>query len=424
MAPYDRRTVDDELDELLPDLAALAIEGPKGVGKTATATQRAASIIRLDEAAERALLIADPARLTRLTPPVLVDEWQRLPEVWDRVRRSVDDNPTGGRFLLTGSATPTERPTHSGAGRIVRVRMRPMSLAERSLAVPTVSLREMLAGEVPTIEGESPIDLPGYVEEILASGYPGIRGLGQRARTAQLDSYLARIVDAEFSDLGHRIRRPTLLRNWMAAYAAATSTTTSYNGILDAATPGESDKPSQSATSAYRDVLTQLWVLDPVPGWAPATNQLGRLAEAPKHQLADPALAARLLGVSAEGLLMNRVPVSLAPPDGTLLGSFFEALVTLSVRVYAQAIQANVLHLRRRNGDHEVDLIVESPDRQIVGLEVKLNPTPTDRDVAHLKWLRHNLGDQVADLAVITTGRHAYRRPDGIAVIPAALLGP
>ncbi|HSL82855.1 MAG TPA: AAA family ATPase, partial [Thermoanaerobaculia bacterium] len=134
--PYVRRIVDAELDTLLPALPALSIEGPKAVGKTETALQRAATVYRLDDSGERAVAEADPARLAQGRIPILVDEWQRVPESWDVVRRAVDEDPSPGRFLLTGSATPTEQPTHSGAGRIVTVRMRPMTLAERGVAEP------------------------------------------------------------------------------------------------------------------------------------------------------------------------------------------------------------------------------------------------------------------------------------------------
>ena len=422
---YQRRIIDDELDELLPHLPAIAIEGPKGVGKTETAKQRAATILKLDEPAEASLLDADPQRLEREPAPILIDEWQRFPRSWDLVRRSVDENRAGGRFLLTGSAAPTTPPTHSGAARIVRLRLRPLSLAERGLTDrPTVSLRELLTGNKPDIKGTATMELADYTEEILASGFPAIRGFAGRARTLQLDSYLSRIVDRDMDEAGLKVRRPALLRGWLAAYAAASSTSTAYSTILDAATPGDADKPAKATTIAYREALTRLWLLDPIPGWIPEGNLLTRLAQAPKHHLADPALAARLLGATASGLLRNTVATGLTPADGVLLGALFESLVTLSVRVYSQPVDATVHHLRTQNGDHEVDLIVEGPDRQVVALEAKLAADVTNNDIRHLLWLRERLGKRLADAAVITTGQHAYRRADGIAVIPASLLGP
>jgi predicted AAA+ superfamily ATPase len=412
------------LDELLGGLPAISLEGPKGVGKTATAQRRAATVFALDDATQRELLTADPQRLDRAPTPILVDEWQREPVVWDLVRRSVDRNPAPARFLLTGSATPTSAPTHSGAGRIVHLRMRPMSLAERALAAPTVSIRELLTGRRPLVDGDATLSVVDYAEEIVRSGFPAIRQLPSRARRAQLDGYLARIVERDFAEQGHLVRRPDTLRGWLAAYAAAAATTSSYNAILDAATPGESNKPAKTTTTVYRDVLSQLWLLDPVPGWSPSRSAFSRLGAAPKHHLADPALAARLLGVDVPALLEDSISDSTVRRPGPLLGALFESLVTLSVRVYAQAAEATIHHLRTWDNRHEVDIIIQRADQRIVALEVKLTPSVSDADVAHLSWLRRQLGDDLLDAAVITTGAEAYRRADGVAVIPLCLLGP
>ena len=421
--PYRRRVVDDELDELLAGLPAVAIEGPKAVGKTATALRRATTVHRLDDDDERAIAQADPSRLLDGEPPILIDEWQRFPESFDRVRRAVDDGAGPGSFLLTGSASPSDPPTHSGAGRIVRVRLRPMTLSERGVGVPSVSLAELLQGRRPAITGRTDVGLGRYVDEILASGFPGVRGLSGRLLRAQLDGYIERIVDRDFDALGHHVRRPATLRRWMQAYAAATATSASLETIRDAATSDRGEKPGRASTQPYRDVLERLWILDPIPAWLPTRNRLARLSSPPKHHLADPALAARLLDVDADALLRPRPGGPPVPRDGTLLGALFESLVSLCVRVYAQASEAHVAHLRTWSGNREVDLIVER-GRQIVALEVKLGQVIDDRDVRHLLWLRDELGDDLADAAVITTGQAAYRRPDGIAVIPAALLGP
>lgn len=423
---YKRRIIDDELDELLPALPAAALEGPKGVGKTMTALQRARTVFRLDEQAQQTLIDADPGRLDREANPILIDEWQRMPSVWDRVRRSVDDDPSGGRFLLTGSAVPVDAPVHSGAGRIVSLRMRPLSIAERDLAAPTVSLAALLAGEG-DVGGRSPVTLRDYVAEIVSSGYPAIRPLPERARAVALDGYLDAVLQRDFREQGLAVRRPQALRAWLSSYAAATGSTASYNQILNAATPGEGDRPARLTLSGYREVLSQLWLLDPVPGWAPSASPFTRLAQAPKHHLADPALAARLLAATERSLLdTGGAPgdVTPAPREGPLLGALFESLVTLSVRVYAQAVEAHVFHLRTRNGDHEVDLVVEGSDRRVVAFEVKLSPVVDDRTVVHLRWLRDKLGDRLAGAVVVTTGADAYRRRDGIAVVPLALLGP
>jgi predicted AAA+ superfamily ATPase len=423
---YQPRILDAELDELRTELPAIAVEGAKGVGKTATASRRADRVVRLDDLAQLAPLQADPQWLDSLDGTLLIDEWQRHPPVWDYVRRSVDAGAGPGRFLLTGSATPHDVPVHSGAGRIVQLRMRPMALAERGLLDPTVSMGDLLAGpdNPVTVGGESALTLEGYVEEILASGFPGIRTASGRARRLQLAGYLARVVERDFPELGHLVRRPESLRAWLSAYAAATASTTSYNALLEAATPGHGEKPAKTTTIAYRDTLTQLWLLDPVPGWVPGHGHLGRLGLAPKHHLVDPALAATLLGVDASKLLSGHSAGPAVPRDGTLLGALFESLVTLSVRTYAQPHEARVYHLRQLDGRHEVDIVVERADGYVVAFEVKLACSVSDADTKHLAWLRDRLGARLLDAIVITTGAHAYRRPDGIGVVPAALLGP
>ncbi len=400
------------------------MEGAKGVGKTETALQRAATVHRLDDPVRRAIAEAAPERLLAGTPPVLLDEWQRVPPVWDCVRRAVDAGAEPGAFLLTGSASPLHPPTHSGAARVVTVRMRPLSLAERGLTPPTVSLRALLGGTQPDVQGTTDVSLADYTREIVQSGFPGLRHLSGRALRAQLDGYIRRIVDTDFEEMGREVRRPQLLLRWMAAYAAATATSASYETIRDAATPGEADKPAKTTTIPYRDVLERLWVVDPVPAWMPTRNAVARLTRAPKHHLADPALAARLLGVGADALLSGDDAGPPVPRDGSLLGHLFESLVTLSVRVYAQAAEAAVGHLRTAGGQQEVDLVVERDDRRVVAVEVKLSGAVGDRDVRHLLWLREQLGADLLDAVVVTTGPEAYRRPDGVAVVPAALLGP
>jgi predicted AAA+ superfamily ATPase len=421
---YVPRVVDEELDELLSALPAVALEGPKGVGKTATASRRASTVHALDDPGQRAVAVADPARLVDAPPPVLIDEWQHVPEAWDLVRRRVDAGARSGQFLLTGSASPRGLDTHSGAGRIVSVRMRPLALCERGSERPTVSLRELLSGGRSPVAGSTHWTLREYVDEILRSGFPGLRELSGRALRAQLDAYLRRIVDRDFPELGHQVRNPSALLRWMTAYAAATSTTASLEKIRDAATSGQGEKPAKTAAQPYRDVLERLWIVDPVPAWAPTRSHIRRLTLPPRHQLADPALAARLLGIDAGALLEGENAGPDIPRDGTLVGALFESLVTQSVRVYAQSAEAQVFHLRTGGGEHEVDLIVQRGDGRVVALEVKLARTVGDADVRHLGWLAARVGDELLDSVVVTTGQEAYRRPDGIAVVPASLLGP
>ena len=421
---YLRRIIDSELDDLFPEVPAIAIDGPKAVGKTTTAEQRVDGLLRLDSRANRTAVEADPELVRRRIRPLLIDEWQKVPEVWDVVRRIADENPTGGQFLLVGSAAPAPGATaHSGAGRIGRLRMRPMTLSERGVTQPAVSLRALLTGRRAPIDGHCDLRLADYAEEIVASGFPGLRDLSPRALRFQLDSYLRNAVDRDVPEQGLAVRKPEAMLAWLRAYAAATASTASYSSLLDAATPGQADKPARSTSIAYRDVLTQLWLLDPVPAWVPNRHPLTRLGQAPKHHLADPALAARLLGTTLTALLDGEGQ-PLGPQAGTMLGHLFESLVTLCVRVPAQAADAAVGHLRTRNGDHEIDLVLVRDDGRVLAIEVKLNAAVDDRDTADLHWLANQLGETLLDRVIINTGPHAYRRPDGIAVVPLGLLAP
>lgn len=422
---YSPRLIDIELDALLPALPAIAIDGPKGVGKTATGLQRAQTVLTLDDPSALAVFRADPARSLERPRPILLDEWQRAPESWDNVRRAVDAGADAGSFLLTGSATPLAGTVaHSGAGRITSLRMRPMALTERGRDQPTVSITELLGGHRPTIGGDCTLTLADYADEIEASGFPGIRSLPSRARRVQLDSYLTRALSRDLADeQGVTVRRPDSLRAWITAYAAATSTTASWETVRRAATPGDGDPPSKVTTIRYRDWLSSLWLLDPVPAWLPLGSGLKDLAKAPKHHLADPALSARLMRASASSLLTGDGTVLPGGP-ASALGALFESLATLTARTCAQAAEATTHHLRTERGDREVDLILERHDGQLLGVEVKLASAIDDTDVRHLHWLAERLGNRVSDLVVLTTGPHAYRRRDGVAVVPLGLLGP
>ena len=420
MGDYVRRVVDDELDVLFPQLSAIHLDGPKGVGKTTTALQRCRTVRRLDRPAERTVLEADPDVIALDKAPVLLDEWQRVPAVWDSVRNIVDEDHTPERFLLTGSAPLAE--THSGAARIADVRVRPLTLNERGVGLPTVSFQELLTGGKSKVSGRSPLTLSDYVDEIMAGGFPGLRHLTGRALTKQLDGYLDRIVSHDMPEAGYRVNRPAAARAWLAAYAAATATTASWETIRDAASAGLSNKPSKSTSSSYTELLTQLRILDPLEPWLPGSNHFKKLGAAPKHHLADPALAVRLLRRTREHLLHGHEGSGTGVQDGTLLGALFESLVALTVRTCAQSSGAQTFHLRDHGGRHEVDFIVEYQGR-VLGVEVKLGGNIGSNDVKHLNWLRDILGDSVLDLVIVTTGPEAYRRDDGIAVVPLGLLG-
>jgi predicted AAA+ superfamily ATPase len=423
--------MDTELATLFAELPAIAIEGARGVGKTSTARRLARQTLRLDVPETAASIMSDPVALDRAARPLLLDEWQRVPTVWDQVRRHVDDDNGPGQFLLTGSAIPPEAPVHTGAGRIVRLRMRPLSLAERGLGSPTVSLRGLLDDPPNKVHGITDVQLHDYVDEIIMSGFPGIRSMGQRGRAAELDGYIDNIINRDFKLQGLAVRQPEVVRQWLRAYGLATGTTASYTTILDAATRGDDDKPAKNTTASYRAVLDSLWLTDDIPAWLPLGGRLGKLFKGSKHYLVDPALAVRLARLTDQQLLFGItaraakqvVDSPVAGAAHTLLGRLFESLVASTLATYVQGADADLYHFRTSTGNHEVDFIVDRFP-EILAIEVKLASMVTDSDVRHLNWLEAKLPEAHVTKVVVTTGQFALTRPDGVHLVPAALLGP
>ncbi|WP_307738272.1 DUF4143 domain-containing protein [uncultured Varibaculum sp.] len=415
MSDYLKRVIDYEIAQVFPQLPALCIAGAKGVGKTETAQRLARTTYQLDQVDTRTILQADPRLFLQQPPPVLLDEWQLLPETWDTVRRAVDNGAPPESFLLTGSASPKPGvQTHSGAGRIITLRMRPLTLSERGIATPTVSLRGLFAGEE-AVTGSSDLTASDYADAICQTGLPGFQQLTGRALRLAVDSYLRDLMDKDIFAQGYFTRTPHTLRAWLRSYAQATATTASYAQILEGATAGEGDKPSSETTRTYRDFLTKLWILEPLEAWQPLGSGWKRLTSSPKHHLVDPGFAARLLDLESQDLL--------TPAGANMYGALFESLAVLCVRVFAQALEATVGHFRTRAGEHEVDLVLQGRGGAIVALEVKTANRVSDHDVKHLLWLRKRVGQKMRAAAVLYGGKQAYMRKDGIAVIPLGCLG-
>lgn len=414
---YLPRIADLELASRMAATGAVVIEGPKACGKTETARQIAASEVLLDlDAGARQAAAVDPGLLLRGTVPRLLDEWQLTPAIWDHVRREVDARAEPGQFILTGSAVPADDATgHTGAARITRLRMRPMSLFESGASNGSVSLGELLAGE-PPLADDPGTNVEDLAREIAIGGWPGFRELATVQALRAMRDYLDEIrrvdirrVDGIHRDPGKVGRLLRSLARNVATHAAATTLATDTAG---------SDGALQDDTARdYVSALERLMIVEDQPAWAPHLRSRYRLRRAPKRHFVDPSLAVAALRGTPDRLLR----------DLNLLGFLFESLVVRDLRIYAQASDANVLQYRDSNG-LEVDAIVESADGRWAAFEVKLGTAQVDEAAANLarfvKQIDTEKSGAPAALGVIVGSGYAYLREDGICVLPIGTLGP
>lgn len=420
MAHYVPRVVDQEIAGDLLAVGAVSLEGPKACGKTATARQHAASEVLLDidpEAAEAARV--DPRFVLDGATPRLIDEWQVVPALWNAARRAVDDRGRPGQFLLTGSSRPVEDARrHSGAGRFSIVRMRPMTLLERGRSSGAASLGALLDGD-PLEPASCDLEVPDYAAEVVIGGWPALVDADEGAAVRFNRGYVANIVDVDIHGVTGVRRDPVRVRRFLHAFAQLVSHPARQAVIARRAAGGDGDEdavsgPSRWSAAGYLEALTRLMVIEDQPAWRPELRSRTRLVGTPKRHLADPSLAAALLERDRAGLLQ----------DLKTLGFLFESLVVRDLRVYAQANRASVMCYREEKGDLEVDVVVERTDGAWVAFEIKLGPHEIEAAAAALNRLQTRTSRPPSRLAVITTGRYAYMRDDGVAVIPAAVLGP
>jgi predicted AAA+ superfamily ATPase len=413
---YLPRVVDGELAARMSSAGAVLIEGPKACGKTETATQMASSVVRLDvDAGARALVGAAPDVLFDQPLPILFDEWQLEPALWDLVRRAVDDrSPQRGQFILTGSATPNDDiRRHSGAGRISTLRMRPMSLYEAGHSNGSVSLADLFAGGTPAALDPG-VTVPHLIDQIVIGGWPDLVGSSVTDARQWLRDYLRNVVEVDVQNLGVK-RDPQNVRRLLAALARGVGTDTSVQSL--AKDIGGADGPTDWHTvAAYLHALNRLMLLEDVPAWAPHMRSRTPLRKSPTRYLVDPSLGVAALGIGPQQLLA----------DLRATGFHFEAMVVRDLRVYTQPLGGSLSHWRDNNGN-EVDVVVTLDDGRWGAFEVKMNPRDIDAAAGSLLRFLDKVDTSKVGVpafsAVITTRSAAYRRPDGVLVLPVAALG-
>ena len=417
MMTYQPRVIDEELATRMSAIGAVMIDGAKAVGKTVTASQRAATVLRLDvDEAARAALKTMPDQLFANPTPILFDEWQETPEIWNLVRRAVDDHDGTGLYLLTGSARPRDNARlHSGAGRIGRIRMRPMSLFESGHSSGAVSLAALLHGDDPA-GGPAPLAVPDIIERIVIGGWPEIINQTEADARKWLADYIASLVEVDIPGMGPR-RNPVNVRRLLASLGRAAATP--LNRTKLAADVGGAAGPVASETLAnYLDAVERLMLIEPLAAWQPHLRSRTRLRTTPVHHFVDPSLGVAALGAGSREL-MN---------DLLAAGFHFESLVLRDLRIYAQALNATFSSWRDSRTGAEVDVILETPDGRWAAFEIKLGESATDEAADTLlncasKVDADRHGEPMA-LVVITGGRFVYRRPDGVSVVPITALAP
>lgn len=414
---YTPRVVDAELTTRLQSVGAVVLEGPKACGKTETARQRAASEVLLDvDDAARAAAAVDPSLILAGAVPRLIDEWQVEPAIWAHVRREVDDRAEPGQFILAGSATPSDDATrHSGAGRVSRLRMRPMALAESGASTGAISLADLMDGGSSSAP-EPDLTVRELAVELSRGGWPGTMRLPVEAAIEAVRPYLDEVRRTDISSVDGVRRDPERVERVLRSLARNIATPVSLNtlardaggsdGLLDRETIGE-----------YLSSLARLFVVEDQPSWGPHLRTTHTLRKAAKRHFVDPSLAVAALRTGPEGLLR----------DLNFMGCVFESLVVRDLRVYCQKLGGEVMHYRDSDG-LEVDAIVTLADGRWAAFEVKLGARAVDDAAKSLERFRGRVdvdrsGKPVALGVIVATG-YGYTRPDGIHVIPIAALGP
>lgn len=416
---YLPRIVDDELRRRLGAAGAIVVEGPRACGKTATARRAANSevLLDVDESARRAATVA-PALVLDGPTPRLLDEWQVEPSLWNHVRRAIDDRGLPGQFILTGSSVPADDITrHTGAGRIsrLRMRMRPMSLFESGHSAGTVSLQALLKGE-PAHAADPGLTLQDITGRIVAGGWPGWRThpLPDAARAVR--DYLDEIQRTDITRVDGTSRDPERVARVVRALARNVATYVT-SSTLAADAGGTDGALARDTVSSYLTALERLMIIEDQPSWAPRLRSKSILRGSPKRHFVDPSLAVAALHGSPERLLA----------DLRLLGFLFESLVVRDLRIYAQANDARILQYRDNTG-LEIDAIIEIADGRWAAIEVKLGGALVDDGAASLLRFRDRVDTSTsgppAALGVVVATGYAYRRPDGVDVIPIGTLGP
>ena len=417
---YRPRIIDKQIQEYLTVFGAICIEGPKWCGKTWSSSYHSNSEIMIGSPEgnfqNRRLAEMSPAIVLDGAVPRLIDEWQEVPPLWDAVRHRVDQKPEKGQFILTGSATPVRKGIlHSGAGRIARLRMRPMSLYESGDSTGAVSLEELCEGRLtPAMTGE--VDLRNLITYIIRGGWPG--NLDTPAEKAGLlpAEYLTAVIEDDIYRMDNVKRNPTKMRLLLRSLARNESTTVTNKTLKNDVKEIDDEDIDTDTIASYLDIFKRLFLTDNLEPYASRIRSSVRVKQAEKRHFSDPSLACALLKATPERLLN----------DLETLGFLFESLCERDLKIYAESFGAHLYHYQDY-ANKEIDAVLELQDGRWCAFEIKLGANQIDEAARNLLAIRNSIeesGGTLPSVMCVICGlsNAAYQREDGVFVVPITAL--
>ncbi|MBQ7015498.1 MAG: ATP-binding protein [Firmicutes bacterium] len=418
---YMPRIIDNTIQKYLKTFGAVCIEGPKWCGKTWTSLYHSNSKILLGDPSgnfqNRQLAELSPSLILNGEKPRLIDEWQEVPPVWDAVRHQVDQSTQKGQYILTGSATPNHKGIlHSGAGRIAKLHMRPMSLYESKDSSGTVSLEALCHGKLtPTMTGE--VDLNKIIQLIIRGGWPGSLSLTVDQASLLPAEYLNAVIDDDVFRIDGIKRNTTKMRLLLRSLARNESTTVTNKTLKNDIKEIDDEDIDVETVKEYLDIFERLFITDNQPPFSTGVRSSVRVKQAVKRHFSDPSLACSLLKVTPSSLL----------GDLETLGFLFESLCERDLKIYAESFGASLYHYQDYQ-NREIDAVIELSDGQWCAFEIKLGANQIDSAAESLLNIKRSIendpkGKPPAILCVLCgLANAAYQRPDGVYVVPITAL--
>lgn len=420
MKKYYPRIIDNLLKKKLRTSGAVLLKGPKWCGKSTSASQIANSIIYMQDPSTReqniALAKASPKKLLDREAPLLIDEWQTIPFIWDAIRFEIDQRSTFGQFILTGSSSPLETADiiHSGLGRISTLAMRPMSLYESQDSGGEYSIKDLFDGVYPS-GAISKLDVLDYAYLACRGGFPSVLELDKEDSLEIAKNYFDSLVNQDFMLNAKQERDTRKFRLTLRSYARNIGTSCPMTTILKDVN-GENLPISDTAVSSYLKYLNDIFVIDELSAWSPSLRSKTAIRTSPKRYFTDPSIAAAALDVSPNDLIN----------DFKTFGFVFEAMAIRDLKIYAEANGAHLFHYRDKN-DFEVDAIIHFGNGKWAAIEIKLyDDDAIEKSCKNLIKFKDNVNNQKMGeptfLMVLTGTKNAYRREDGVFVVPIGCL--